>query len=330
MRLVNSSTNARPHSREFGTQDSGAGISFIVGYPRSGTTLLASFLDRHSRVAVPPETSVFLPHLAPNIRAYCESGGRQYVQSIHDLLDSLQLPRDLLESCPPKTIGQFIDRILVAYARSRNKLFCVEKSPWHVLYFEQLFRCFPNTRVICIIRDGRDAIQSVLKTDFGRDQSWKWHALNWNRAARKVIAAKHRFDHQILMVKFEDLVAHPESELNRICKFLHLKPEPQQLDPSVPTGVVLPFETWKQNIHCQVDSSRAFAWRNTLQPPMLWKMNAVMRKYLKEFGYEDYGQMGYGHKKYVNQFVFPSFVSVQKSAEGAAYRAKQLLTVWGR
>lgn len=42
---------------------------FIVGCPRSGTTLLSVLLDRHTRLCVPPETAFFdeiAPHLLHN------------------------------------------------------------------------------------------------------------------------------------------------------------------------------------------------------------------------------------------------------------------------
>src|SRR5207245_2047460 len=60
-------TVATPNNHVAG---SGNPYFFVVGFPRSGTTLLSVLLDRHSRLCVPPETA-FFDQIAPALEC-CE------------------------------------------------------------------------------------------------------------------------------------------------------------------------------------------------------------------------------------------------------------------
>jgi hypothetical protein len=48
---------------------------FIVGCPRSGTTMVQQALNRHSRVAIPPETKYFFHSLVTRARARPATSG---------------------------------------------------------------------------------------------------------------------------------------------------------------------------------------------------------------------------------------------------------------
>lgn len=59
--VVNMLESAKLETFQPATGNEGFDPIFIVGHPRSGTTLLATILNRHSRVAISPELSFFLP-----------------------------------------------------------------------------------------------------------------------------------------------------------------------------------------------------------------------------------------------------------------------------
>jgi hypothetical protein len=83
---------------------------------------------------------------------------------------------------------------------------------------------FPGARAIVIIRDGRDVVESGM-----RSFQWRFRdaARDWARAAERVAAARNR-DVPFLLVRYEDLLADVEGELRRV--FDHLDLDPRRFD----------------------------------------------------------------------------------------------------
>lgn len=113
-------------------------VSFIVGSPRSGTTLLGNILDLH-------------PHLA------------QWYEPIFVLDRYFQdAPNDrrIAQDATPKIAAQ-ISEAFRRYRSHRRARMVVSKSPDASLKVAFLNQIFPNARYIHILRDGRDATLSI-------------------------------------------------------------------------------------------------------------------------------------------------------------------------
>ena len=90
------------------------------------------------------------------------------------------------------------------------------------------------------------------------------------------------------IVRFEDLLQHPEEELSRLLRFTGEEFEQRQLDPAVSTGTVPTWEKeWKGKAHEGIDRSRMEAWKNQASKKDLWKMNYIMGPMLRSYGYRD-------------------------------------------
>ena len=265
---------------------------FLVGCDRSGTTLLAAMLDRHSRIAVPPETHFF--------RSTCTgdkepspplSHGQLLTQfaSNHRAADMGLDARALaarFETLDPTYRNLFLSAVGL-YAQARNKCRVGEKTPGHLARIPRILHFLPEAKVICVVRDGRDVARSLVRVAWShRDQ--RRHCLRWNRASRHVLRYGRTFSNNVRMVLFEDLLRDPQSQLSDLCEFLGECYEPQQLDASVPTGVVPQQEKrWKQKAAEPLDPSRAHAWRQDTSEHDKHLMNAAMGHYLRAFGYPD-------------------------------------------
>jgi hypothetical protein len=137
---------------------------FIVGCPRSGTTLLQCMLEAHPEIAIPQETS-FLNlsrfHLLQRKRDPEKISHKEFeqmfLQSRHfaRLNIPIQHVQDELASIPdPKWHSVWI-ATLRAYQKKRGKKYIGEKTPHHILHIEEIFRIFPQSKVLLLIRENR-------------------------------------------------------------------------------------------------------------------------------------------------------------------------------
>lgn len=212
---------------------------FVLGVPRSGTTLLRILLDSHPAIACGPET----PWL----------GGHQ-PRSVMDLCRALtDEPWGYCRSfgMPPETVTAaartFVDTLLRAHAEARGKRRWAEKTPDNLLHVDFLASLFPGARFVSIVRDGLDAAASTAHVAEHRRGISAWHEENlpWGPDAftgNSVFTALLRWRHwnrllarslegrQHLSLRYEDLVARPEPTVRDLCAFLGEAFDPAMLD----------------------------------------------------------------------------------------------------
>ena len=97
-------------------------------------------------------------------------------------------------------------------AISSGRPFWAEKTPRHIHYLSEARREFPNAWFILMVRDGRDVVAS-LKTRLGSAEKG---VARWVRDNTKVIA--HLDDEDTILLRYEDLIENPRTELQRVCK----------------------------------------------------------------------------------------------------------------
>lgn len=263
---------------------------FIVGCDRSGTTLLAALLDRHSQIAVPPETHFFrntcpTNHDVSTSQTHAELLTSFYAnQRAHDMrLDADALAKRFSQLQP--TYGNLFLAAMDEYAQARGKRRVVEKSPGHLARIPMIMEMFPEAKVICVVRDGRDVARSLVQVAWSHSDLHR-HAFRWNRSSRHVLRYTQAYVGRVCKIYFEDLLRDPEKVLRNLCDFIGECFEPQQIDSSTPTEVVPEYEKpWKQKAQQPIDVTRALAWRNQIDDNDKYLMNSIMGRHLRIFGY---------------------------------------------
>lgn len=210
---------------------------FIVGCPRSGTTLLQRMLDSHPQLAVANDTH-FIPRavqklgLTSNLRltAPLVEFVRHYRR-----YPRLGLPDAAIDNAAStaETYPEFISNIYRQFAEAKAKPLSGEKTPDYVKNLPMLNHLFPEARFIHIYRDGRDVALSTLEWATnskgpGRLEYWKESPVGVSALWWKQQVSTGREDgasigaDRYLEVCYELLVDQPEDELRRIADFLDL------------------------------------------------------------------------------------------------------------
>ncbi|MGC8625415.1 MAG: sulfotransferase family protein [Phycisphaerae bacterium] len=270
---------------------------FISGFPRSGTTMVAAILDRHSAIAIPPETYFF--EAMKGMRDMPSDSPRP--QLMDHLLNAYGM-RDLgLQSnavCPLLNGAEFKPKhifraILTAYQQQRSKPMIGEKTPRHMMQADKLLAWYPEAKMIFVIRDGRDAVASILKVPWRNHDIVRLHAATWRRYMAIACQIKQRFENRCIFVKYEDIVSRPEEQVRRLDQFCGVPFEAQQVSASVPTRVVPKWEEpWKLLATGPIEPDHTGQWRTVFTPTDQWALNHTMSPYLKLLGYRDYTLSG--------------------------------------
>src|SRR5690242_4571314 len=195
---------------------------FIVGAPRSGTTLLRNMLNRHPSIAICRETEFH--HLVFQRRRAFGSliDMRNRQRLVKQYLPTRRIQRMQMDLQGLETTllregtsyEAFFASLLRFYAQAHGKRRCGEKTPQHALFTETLCEWYPGATIIHLVRDPRDVVASLLRVPWA-SHNVLGNAHLWVRC--NVAARRSRHRPQYLLVRYEELVAQPELELKRIC-----------------------------------------------------------------------------------------------------------------
>jgi hypothetical protein len=241
---------------------------FVVGVPRSGTTLLQSLLAAHSATTSFTESHFFSRHFsllpllgapvlvrdpAPRVAAFLAENGETPPDAAAWFAGSggraLRVPP--LRPFVTRAASRRLVRVLDELASRRGKPVWIEKTPRHLRYGPFLLRlCGPGTHVVHLIRDGLEAVASL------RAASQRWErpydlaecVRRWNAdvafSLGRVGAPSHHF------VFYEDLTTRPEAVLPPLLSALGLPWEPEVLEGygDASRGLVTAEESWKSGV----------------------------------------------------------------------------------
>lgn len=275
---------------------------FVVGCPRSGTTLLQRMLDHHPQLAVAYD-SLFIPPALRDAKEADPPVTGALVARIRNFhrFERLGLPADVLDRLAPRCerFSDLVSAIYTEFAALHGKPLGGEKSPGYVRHMPMLQGLFPETRFIHLVRDGRDIALSLA--DWGRRKErpkgparkyrlWAEDplavsALWWEyKVAKGRKDAAHLEDGSYTEVSYEGLVANPEVELERLSGFLDLPY----------TDAMHRFHEGKTRSEPGLNAKSAWLpatrgirdWRASMPPEDVEWFEALVGDTLSAFGYE--------------------------------------------
>jgi hypothetical protein len=278
---------------------------FIVGTPRSGTSILHGMLAAHSRVCVPPETFLFSKVL-PRARRYVRRGHivdrdgfRAALAGSRELEPILRrLTDDAWEALWKResTVCGLLGGILDAYAEASGKTRWGEKTPSHLWYWRHIDRCFSQSRFLTVVRDGRDVVASLSAVPWGTRNVWAG-AYRWRREVRAVESLHSTLGpSRAHTVAYEDLVGDPSGTIAQVCGFLGLDFQPAMLEMRVnPEEYIHSFEQgWKAGNRKPLYRSSIGAHRKRFSANDVRRLTIVMYPELRRLGYVEPAQAGTG------------------------------------
>jgi sulfotransferase family protein len=283
---------------------------FIVGVPRSGTTLLRLMFDAHPELAIPPET-----HFLPKLIRLCQDAEEDEDARPAALelitrhrrwpdfgLDADEVRRRLAGTGRLRP-GDAARAFYGAYAAKHGKTRWGEKTPQYLKSLKRIGTALPEAHFIHIIRDGRDVALSLLEVSWGpktvEDAAVAW-TTQIRRARRKARSVPHYSE-----VRYEGLVADPEPVVDRLCEFCDLRFDPvmleyhrtatermeglaRDLQLGGERGAIGASERARQ--HALVSEAprgeRAGRWRTEMEPRDVAAFEAIAGPTLAELGYE--------------------------------------------
>lgn len=242
------------------------GRIFLVGCPRSGTTLLQGMIAAHSQIASFAETHFLVATGRTRRGRWCTRLGLASPE-MKKQLDRFLAAIDQadMRSLFPRHgvwIRQYataLVNILDTLTLGQGKTFWLEKTPGHLHYVAHLERYIPDVAFIHILRNGADVVASLYQVtqdhprDWGKGYDMDQCIARWNKDVKLTQRHCHKINHHV--VHYERLVQAPQAVLAGVCQFIGVPFESAMITQHslAAQEFILAHETWKQeakqNIH---------------------------------------------------------------------------------
>ena len=176
-------------------------------------------------------------------------------------------------------------KILAAEAERSKLPIIVEKTPRHLEFLDQITTWFADAKIVIIVRDGRDAVESLCKVEWGHSNPVR-HAGQWRENVRTALASKRKWPDRVHLIRYEDLLVDPRVELDSICDFIGVKFDPEMITGDDKTSAIPDWEqSWKANSGDKIDPSLTQKWRKSTNRALLSKIESMIAPELNALGY---------------------------------------------
>ncbi len=271
---------------------------FLVGCPRSGTTVLQAAIGRLPGIYTLPETRWFplllggfddwSHHRDERVRAKWRRRLAVVGQRTHrELREAMAYamegtPRLRRRLRGSSYIGDFV-RLMDQAALQQGCGIWLEKTPEHYAYIEVIAHYIPDARFIHVIRNCEDVVASAIDGQIryagqgvfaGDIPLW---VERWNRAAETHLQYAGRDGH--LVLRYEDFVAAPQAALERVGVFAGIDGPAVLAADTTPAVADLRAEPWKaDSVNAPVRAARS-KFEDMFGPQMQRWLRQHLRNY---------------------------------------------------
>jgi tetratricopeptide (TPR) repeat protein len=254
-------------------------IVFLVGFPRSGTTLTEQIMESHPEFIATHEVPV-LPRL---------------IREISEVVDrSFNYPMDMATLSEPEVI-MLREAYMQRMSESLNltidaNKFLLDKLPLNIIHLGFISRLFPEARILLAVRDPRDVCLSCFSQTFTYNQAMR-QFLDINDTAKFYAVVmklwfhyKKVLDINVIETRYEDIIDNLESAARRILEFVGADWNDEVLKYYESAKNRHVFTPSYQGVTQPVYRDSIAKWRNYEQD--LTSVMPVLEPYIREFGYD--------------------------------------------
>ncbi|MBN1224488.1 MAG: sulfotransferase [Candidatus Aminicenantes bacterium] len=280
---------------------------FIVGYPRSGTTLLQRLLMTQPGVDSLPETHYFCV-----IEKKIEFGRKGRIlpaslnlvwESLYDKMEFRFSDEDIkkitrLSVRKKLTSKDLFEFIVFEFMRRSRKTEgeetsyrWIEKTPVHYNYIDRIIEFYPRAQILHIVRHPVPAVFSrKLKFPFNKETPLETLAERWGRMVKVIESFCLRFPDRIHTLRYEDLLSDMREELEKIAGFLKFDLDRSLIADFSRTAqsIILPSEAWKLD-----EPEEGFVNTNDVYKGVIARkdaraVEAIVEREMRIYGYRPY------------------------------------------
>lgn len=247
--------------------------AFLVGFPRSGTTLLDQILASHSRIVCLEERLYFSDALATAITSFAKIDN-------YDALTESEIAgvRTAYWTAARAETGERPDGLVV------------DKMPLNIVVLPMIKRIFPDAKIIFALRDPRDVILSCYQQRFGINDAMvqflqlETAAAYYDTVMRLYEMCRERLTLSIHEVRYEEVIANLEGTARSLATFLEVEYEPGMLNYRE-TALRRDIDTPSARQVIQPLYTRSISrWRRYAE--QLAPILPVLEPWVERFGYE--------------------------------------------
>ncbi len=220
------------------------GPLFIVGMPRSGTKLLRSILNKHSRICIPEIETEFLFYWINKINKFGDLNEFSNFKKFYEW--TIRLPyfiyrkercelidvNDWYASCGTFNVQDIFKALICTDECIEKDQIWGDKSPSYLTHVFDLKKLYEEAKFIHIVRDVRDYCLSINYA-FGKNMYRA--AQRWADDITTSMEQGQDLKKSYIQMRYEDLITQPEENIRRICTFLDIKYEADMIQLSAST-----------------------------------------------------------------------------------------------
>jgi hypothetical protein len=241
-------------------------------------------LRAHPRIYISHEAFFYVANRLCPVRA----SGRQFLEYYFQTwwfrwlgIDPARVLAGLPDPLPRKQVGLGFAAVMREKAAMYGKPRYGDKTPGHAVCLPEIFADFPDARVVHVVRDPRDTVQSLQKMPW-TPPSLVFNALYLADERNQM----SKFRHRILEVRLEDLLAEPRPTMKRVLDYVGEPWDEAVLDhaKSLPEESDIPEMPWHEG--ATRERSAAPGRREGLSPIQIRMVELIAWRTMKEAGYE--------------------------------------------